>query len=238
LNYFAWLLIALITAGQPASPRAPDGTAPVQIPSPDETLRGKTYVALGDSLAVGAHAATMSLAFPSRVAEQLGMNLVVVGRSGARAAWAAPHLPEVWAAQPAMVTVELGTNDVGFATPLEDFAQQYDSIIAGVSAPGTRVLCVGSWLPGPDLDALIRRACERHGGTFVTLEGFYETAAFHAVDGAPTFRGPADWFHPGDVGHAAIAAAILTALRGGSAGDPASPPPLPPAPASMTAKAS
>ena len=153
------------------------------------------------------------------MAEKLGMNLDLVARSGAKAAWGLQQLSTVQAAQPALVTIELGTNDVGFYTPAATFAAQYDAIVNAVTGPHTRVLCIGSWLPSTSIDAIIADTCERHGGTFVSLTGFYQVNAFHAQDGGSSYLGRTDWFHPGDQGHAAIAAAVLSALG-------AAPPPI------------
>ncbi len=231
MSHVAWVLVALIAlaAGGASSDRALPDTTPtpvlgVHAPVDDPSLRGRTYVVLGDSISVGSYATTSERTFPARVADQLGMEMVLVARSGAKAAWALPELAGVQAAQPALVTIELGTNDVGFSTPVEDFALAYDAILDAVAQPGTRVVCVGSWLPSATFDALIADGCRRHGGAFVSLNGFYEVNAFHAVDGGSTFRGRSDWFHPGDEGHAAIAAAVLAGLNGRT--DGANPSPL------------
>ncbi len=217
MNYFALLLVTLLAVGQLADSAV---ESPALVPAAQvlalqrQALHGKTYLAIGDSLSVGSYAPSADRTFPSRVAAQLGMNLVLMARSGAKAAWALPQLEAARGAGATLVTVELGTNDAGFHTPPADFARQYETILKAVSGPGTRVLCVGSWLPAADFDAMIQQICERHGGSFVSLDGFYDVAGFHAQDDAPTFRGRADWFHPGDAGHAAIAAAVLTSLKG------------------------
>lgn len=178
-------------------------------------LQGKVYVALGDSISAGRFATAADDTFPALVAEKLGMNLDLIARSGTKAAWGAQQANAVVAAHPALVTIELGTNDVGFNTPTDAFASQYDAIVNAVSTTNARILCVGSWLPSPNFDAIIASACERHGGTFVSLDGFYMVNAFHAADGGSSYLGRADWFHPSDQGHAAIAAAILSALGAG-----------------------
>jgi len=179
-----------------------------------EDLRGQTYVALGDSISVGYDAPALAQIFPAVIARDLGMNLTLVARSGTRAAWGAGQVPDVLAAHPRLVTIELGTNDVGFSTPLEAFAQQYEAILIGVTSHSTRVVCIDSWLPSPPIRAIIQDTCLRHGGTFVSLDGFYATPDFHAQDGGPSVRGPsrADWFHPSAAGHAAIAQAVLAGL--------------------------
>jgi len=180
-------------------------------------LQGKVYVALGDSISAGRFATAQDGTFPALVADKLGMNLDLVARSGAKAAWAIPQLGAVTAAHPALVTIELGTNDVGFYTPENVFASQYETIVGALAGPHTRVLCIGSWLPSASLDAIIAQTCEQHGATFVSLNGFYAVNDFHASDGGSSYLGRTDWFHPGDQGHAAIAAAVLSALGAGPA---------------------
>lgn len=190
-------------------------------------LEGRTYVALGDSISEGKYAVSPDRIFPVLIAQQLGMHLDLIARSGARAAWGIPQLGAVTSADPSLVTIELGTNDAGFSTNLDVFAQQYEAIVARVSSPTTEVVCIGSWLPSEAVDGIIRDTCERHGGTFVSLSGFYLVNDFHAGDGGAVFLGHSDWFHPGDQGHAAIAAVVLASLPGYRGSDPfaADPPP-------------
>jgi lysophospholipase L1-like esterase len=183
----------------------------------NQSLQGKVYVALGDSISAGRFATAQDATFPALVAEKLGMNLDLVARSGAKAGWAIPQLNAVAAAHPALVTIELGTNDAGFHTPGDIFTSQYDAIVSALVGPHTRVLCIGSWLPSPSFDGIIAEICERHGGTFVSLDGFYGVPDFHAPDGGSSYLGRSDWFHPGDQGHAAIAAAVVSALGAGPA---------------------
>ncbi len=219
VTYLVWALLLVLAIGQPAA------KGPVMAPSEvigvhagtDQGMQGKIYVALGDSISAGRFATAQDGTFPAIVAEKLGMSLNLVARSGAKAAWAIPQLGAVANAHPALVTIELGTNDVGFSTPLDVFAYQYETIVGAVAGPQTRVLCIGSWLPSPGYDAIIEQACLRHGGTFVSLAGFYGANDFHASDGGSSFLGRTDWFHPGDQGHAAIAAAVLSALGAGPA---------------------
>ena len=235
MTYIVWILLALLALGQPAVKTPGMATSEVlgaQAAPADQGLRGKTYVALGDSISAGRYATTPDQVFPALVAKELGMNLDLRAKSGARAAWALPLLASIDQANPALVTIELGTNDVGFNTPLADFASQYDSIVSAVSLPGTRVLCIGSWLPSAVIDGVIELTCQRHGGTFVSLSGFYGDNSLHAQDGASVYLGRADWFHPGNAGHAAIAQAVLASLGSGppaSAAEAPVPQPAPPA---------
>lgn len=218
LNTLSWIFTLLLALAQPqaSSPSLANAASEVlgtQAPPSAIELRGKTYVALGDSISVGSYAPSSGDIFPARVAQELDMHLVLVARSGAKAGWALPQLHAVESAHPALVSIELGTNDVGFKTPLSTFEGEYDTIVRQVSSiPGVRVVCVGSWLPSSTVDQAISDTCRRYGGNYVSLQGYYFVDAFHARAGSPTFRGKADWFHPGEQGHAAIAAAILAEI--------------------------
>jgi lysophospholipase L1-like esterase len=229
-SYLIWALLALLALGQPATraaQMAPSEVLGVHAGADAQALKGKVYVALGDSISAGRYATAQEGTFPYLVAARLGMNLDLVARSGTKAAWGVAQIGAVNAAHPALVTIELGTNDVGFNTPPEAFAAQYDQIVAAVSADNRRVFCIGSWLPSAPFDDIIAAACDRHGGTFVSLQGYYGVNAFHAANGGSSYLGRTDWFHPGDQGHAAIAAAVVSAL---GAGPPPVIGPLPSAP--------
>ena len=220
VTYLIWVVVVLLAVGQPGAKgpaMAPSEVLGVHAGTENQGLQGKAYVALGDSISAGRFATAQDGTFAALVAEKLGMTLNLVARSGAKAAWALPQLGAVQAVHPALVTIELGTNDVGFNTPLDTFAAQYEAIVSGVSSPQARVLCIGSWLPSIAIDAIIAQTCERHGAIFVTLNGFYAVNDFHGSDGGSSFLGRTDWFHPGDQGHAAIAAAVLSALGAGPA---------------------
>jgi acyl-CoA thioesterase-1 len=220
VTYLVWVLLLVLAIGQPAArgpAMAPSEVLGAAANADNQGLQGKVYVALGDSISAGRYATAPDDIFPALVAEKLSMNLDLVARSGAKAAWAIPQLGAIAAAHPALVTVELGTNDVGFNTPTDVFAAQYESILSALSGPHVRILCIGSWLPSAGYDAIIAATCQRHGGTFVSLDGYYAVGDFHAADGGSSYLGRADWFHPGDQGHAAIAAAVVSALGAGPA---------------------
>jgi len=220
VTYLIWIVVLLLAVGQPGAKgptMAPSEVLGVHAGTDRQGLQGKVYIGLGDSISAGRFATAQDGTFPALVADKLGMTLNLVARSGAKAAWALPQLGPIQAAHPALVTIELGTNDVGFNTPVDIFAAQYDAIVSAVSGPQTRVLCIGSWLPSAGFDAVIAQTCERHGATYVSLNGFYAVNDFHASDGGSSYLGRTDWFHPGDQGHAAIAAAVLSALGAGPA---------------------
>src|SRR5881275_1785858 len=146
VTYLVWALLFALAIGQPAArgpSMAPSEVIGVHAGTDNEGLQGKVYVALGDSISAGRFAIAQDGTFPALVADKLGMSLNLVARSGAKAAWALPQLGAIQAAHPALVTIELGTNDAGFNTPLDTFAAQYEAIVSGVSSPHTRVLCIG-----------------------------------------------------------------------------------------------
>jgi len=220
VTYLVWAALLVLAIGQPAAKgpaMAPSEVIGVHAVTDNQGLQGKVYVALGDSISAGRFATAQDGTFPAIIAEKLGMNLNLVARSGAKAAWAITQLSAVANTHPALVTIELGTNDVGFSTPLDVFAYQYETIVGAVAGPQTQVLCIGSWLPSESVDAIIAQVCERHGGTYVSLNGFYAVNEFHGQDGGSSYLGRTDWFHPNDQGHAAIAAAVLSALGAGPA---------------------
>ena len=221
VTYLLWLLLLALAIGQPAV-KGPPAMAPSEVMgvhagTDNEGLQGKTYVALGDSISAGRYATAQDGTFPAIVADKLGMNLNLVAHSGAKAAWAIPELSFISTAHPVLVTIELGTNDAGFSTPPDVFAAQYETIVSAVAGLHTRVLCIGSWLPSPTLDEIIAQTCQRYSGIYVSLNGFYGVNDFHGQDGGSSFLGRTDWFHPNDQGHAAIAAAVLSALGAGPA---------------------
>src|SRR5438094_9430259 len=174
VTYLIWVLLVVRSVGQPAAKgpaMAPSEVLGVHANADHARLQGKVYVALGDSISAGRYATAQDDTFPVLVAEKLGMNLDLVARSGARAGWGIQQLSVVQAAQPALVTIELGTNDVGFYTPAATFAAQYETIVNAVSGPHTHVLCVGSWLPPATIDPIIADTCHRHGRHVVTPNG-------------------------------------------------------------------
>src|ERR1700737_1598627 len=147
VTYLIWVVVVLLAVGQPGAKgpaMAPSEVLGVHAGTENQGLQGKAYVALGDSISAGRFATAQDGTFAALGAEKLGMTLNLVARSGAKAAWALPQLGAVQAVHPALVTIELGTNDVGFNTPLDTFAAQYEAIVSGVSSPQARALFIGS----------------------------------------------------------------------------------------------
>src|ERR1700693_4536362 len=163
VTYLIWIVVLLLAVGQPgtkAPVMAPSEVLGVHAGTDNQGLQCRVYVALRDSIGAGRFATAQDGTFPALVADRVGMTLALVARSGAKAAWGLPQLGAVEAAHPALVTIELGTNDVGFNTPLDTFAAQYEAIVSGVSGAQTRVLCIGRWLPSGVIDAILAQPAE------------------------------------------------------------------------------
>ena len=93
-----WILLVVLAVGQPAAKgpaMAPSEVLGVHANADHAALQGKVYVALGDSISAGRFATAPDDTFPGLVAEKLGMNLDLVARSGAKAAWGLQQLSTV-----------------------------------------------------------------------------------------------------------------------------------------------
>ena len=111
VTYLIWILLVVLAVGQPAAKgpaMAPSEVLGVHANADHARLQGKVYVALGDSISAGRFATAQDGTFPALVADKLGMNLNLVARSGAKAAWAIPQLGAVVAAHPALHRVRTG----------------------------------------------------------------------------------------------------------------------------------
>lgn len=114
-----------------------------------------------------------------------------------------------------LAVIELGTNDVGIPTPLDDFRDQYDLLVAKVraSSPTGAIICAGTWTSnGAAYDDAIRASCEAAGGRYVALAPLFSAAGNRGPAGEATFLGDSDDFHPNDAGHRAIADLLLAQL--------------------------
>src|SRR4030081_2838143 len=95
VTYLIWIVVVLLAVGQPGAKgpvMAPSEVIGVHAGTDNQGLQGKVYVALGDSISAGRFATAPDATFPALVAEKLSMNLDLVARSGAKAAWAIPQL--------------------------------------------------------------------------------------------------------------------------------------------------
>nr|AAO22910.1 adventurous gliding motility protein C [Myxococcus xanthus] len=105
------------------------------------------YVALGDSTAVGVGAARGG-GYPERLASRLSavglpVGLTNLGQSGARIRDVfTGQVKRAVAAQPTLVTLGIGTNDLWRGTPVEDFQDDLDRIARRLKQTGAPLVVV------------------------------------------------------------------------------------------------
>lgn len=105
------------------------------------------YVALGDSTAVGV-GATRGGGYPERLASRLRsgglpVGLTNLGQSGARIRDVfTGQVKRAVAAQPTLVTLGVGTNDIWRGTSVEDFQEDLDRIARRLKQTGASLVVV------------------------------------------------------------------------------------------------
>lgn len=189
--------------------------ASLDAPGLDANRDGKVQtVVVGDSLSAGFYASSEDLGFARLVTDELGP---VETLTTARAHQTLATVSGVASVPPGveLAIIELGTNDVGAGTPLEDFSGQYRSLVTSIRAasPFAEIVCLGTWTGwGDDYDEAVENACATVDGTTIPLIDLFRAEENRGSEGHPTFLGPGDDFHPNDLGHRAIADAILREL--------------------------
>jgi lysophospholipase L1-like esterase len=187
------------------------------------------YVALGDSTGVGVGARTGG-GYPQRLAARLeragrAVRLVNLSETGATAADLLRHqLDRLTAAQPTLVTLAIGANDVGFGRTEAEFAHDLEALGARLST--LHVPVVAATIPDVSLapaaagatpalldrisrfNAEIRRAAVRYGWRLVDL--YQQSRSFLAAGTQRLFSD--DGFHPSDEGYERWADAMLPTL--------------------------
>lgn len=186
---------------------------------PTTTIAGTVrYVALGDSTGAGIGAREggyVARLFKRIVAERTGSTLTNLCVSGATTADVfRGQLERGIAADPNLVTLGIGINDIGHGLELEEFAENYDAILTKLKA-GTRATIVVTNLPDissapgipPSLrseyqqrivvfNAKLQEIAGRHGVTVFDAFGItHEQLSAH-----PEYFS-ADGFHPSDAGY-------------------------------------
>jgi lysophospholipase L1-like esterase len=148
------LLVALAGCGAGSGQRSAGGQPPqpAQVLFPQPTL---TYVAIGasDAFGVGSDDPARQC-WPSVLAGQLGssVHLVNLGIPGATIAQAArDELPVALAAQPKLITILLGTNDLVNGIPLESSLQQLRALLVTLRQGTQATIYIGNL---PDLTLL------------------------------------------------------------------------------------
>lgn len=183
-----------------------------------------TYVALGDSTAVGVGAAD-GLGYPARLARRieaagLPVKLLNLGVSGATVAdLRRDQLPRAMGAQPGLVTIFIGINDVVKERPLREFARDLHMVADLVKR--TKAIVVISTLPDlstwpsgasasitrrtAQYNAAIQTVAERHG--FVVVDLWQASRAAARAEGSDALFSK-DGFHPSAKGYDVWVAAM------------------------------
>ena len=116
-----------------------------------------------------------------------------------------------------VVIVELGTNDEEIADPI--FNGAYQALMARVryDEPGARLVCLGLWRETTPAntarEVFMQGQCQEQQGIWISLLTLFAVESYHGAAGRQTWAGAADWFHPDDAGHMAIAQAILQTIE-------------------------
>jgi lysophospholipase L1-like esterase len=191
--------------------------APWSAPQPARHAATPTrqVIFVGDSLTGGFFASRLDRSYPDLLVTRWKAGILArIGLMGA----GAPGVLSAVSALPAHATdviVEIGTNDFA-AVKLPDFQSAYAALIAALvkREPNGHFICLGLWQgligtetddPAAPYDQVVQAACP---GRFVSLLPAFIDLRNHGPVQQATFHGPADWFHPNDRGHAAIASAI------------------------------
>jgi lysophospholipase L1-like esterase len=179
------------------------------------------YVAMGDSTVEGVGASQDEASYVSRLHARLravypNARLVNLGLAGATSTHVLERqVPYAVKAQPQLITLSVGPNDITERVPRVDFARNID-IVLGRLAAETRAVMVINLLPdlavtprfrGHEAEAEVGRlsvefnevvaaAAARHGAHLVDL---YE-ASRREVPARPELVA-ADGYHPSDLGH-------------------------------------
>ena len=231
------LMISLIST-QLGSPITPRSATPTSTPAPTATSTGATpthtaapqathqLIFVGDSLTEGFYATTPEQGYAHVTATQTHESYEVQGEYGVSAVFTAQKMQ---ASNPKLkvvpgdaldVIIELGTNDVvASGETLAQFESSYDYILNRVhqDAPNAKLICLGVWRDptagahesGYAYNQIIQADCP---GTYVPLGDLFMNGSLHGPEGRPTWIGNADWFHPNDAGHAAIASRVAAAV--------------------------
>lgn len=188
------------------------------------------YVALGDSTAVGVGAARGG-GYPERLASRLRQDglpvgLTNLGRSGARIRDVfTGQVKRAVAAQPTLVTLGVGTNDLWRGTSVEDFQEDLDRIARRLKQTGAPLVIVNiadmALAPVAKLvpsalyegriepfNAAMAEVARAHGLHLVDLY----SASKEMIPASPHFFSH-DGFHPSDEGYEEWADLLLPTVR-------------------------
>jgi lysophospholipase L1-like esterase len=196
----------------------PDATQTVAPPLPTVDRQPPRVDFFGDSLTWGFAATTPEQSFAALLVQGLGgVRVGYDGEFGNTAELGAQILRQTPAPTDIDVfVIEWGTND----RELPDAYQaNYHFVVQMLRAanPNARIVCLRPWQDStngyqPQYWQTIQAECSAWPAVTADLSELYLDSSLHGPGGGDTYRGPRDWFHPNDAGHAAIAQLILRQL--------------------------
>jgi lysophospholipase L1-like esterase len=188
------------------------------------------FVVLGDSTAAGLGASSPDNAYASVLSRRLAddgwlVELDAFGLSGARIKDVLDdQVPRALAAEPDLVFVGIGANDVTHLTSLSDIERDFGAVVDRLSRSGAALAVAGppdmradAWLEplrslagwrGRQVASTMRAVAEDRGVPVVPLAEL--AGPYFASNPEDAYGG--DEFHPGDGGYRAWADAIYPAL--------------------------
>jgi acyl-CoA thioesterase I len=171
---------------------------------PNLDSRGSTIVCLGDSVTAGVGAGRGE-GYPALLEAALGVEVIDAGVSGDTSADGRARLDQALAADPWLVVVALGGNDLLRRRPIEATEADLAAIVEGVLAAGAVPLLVEVRGPfGGGAGAMFARLGKRYGVPVVT-DVVGEVLSDRRLK--------SDSIHPNAAGYAAIAAALAEAIE-------------------------
>jgi lysophospholipase L1-like esterase len=188
---------------------------------------GKVMFA-GDSLTAGFYAVTAADSYRAQLETWLtahgGLTYETLSVYGANSAGAAANAAAITASAPDLLIIELGTNDCsGYPSyvPVDpDVFEDNLRAIADAALAGNPSCCfafLSVWQAAPSRNSYnvkLAAVAVAYGGVYVSLSAIKDNAANSAPSGVSTYHGDSDGWHPNNTGHAAIAAAVISALQG------------------------
>lgn len=186
----------------------------------DVTPGKLVYIALGDSAAQGIGASTPTKGYVQLVANNIAtssgkqVSVVNLSRSGAKIGDVVrDQLSQVAKYRPAVVTIDIGANDIVAGTSEADMLKGYDQIFTALAAFPTVAADLPDFMWGTQqrnteqLNIGIRALAKKHGVQIAPLHAATKTHMWSWNEYA------ADGFHPNDAGHKTWAAPFLQTIN-------------------------
>lgn len=207
----------------PEPPKASSKAKDVRLVVERPAERPLRVLFAGDSLTYGLFASKQEKGFRYRMIDALSKDGPVDNQSAEKAGAGAADVSSVLDVPSGLdlAIIELGTNDVGAQTPMDEFTKTYSDLLDKIRAksPTVPLLCVGTW--GSDgggygsepYNEVIEAECVKRDGKFVSLYNLYPVEAYRGPAGKDAFGGTSDDFHPNDSGYKAVADLLLASLK-------------------------